>query len=70
MEKRFGKSIRLLSVWVIRIRSVPKKEYIVWTGSMYRGSGVLKWGVGDDFLHLDCRNHFLHGDEHSYVISC
>jgi hypothetical protein len=51
-------------------RAIPKKEYIVWTGSMYRGSGVLKWGVGDDFLHLDCRDHFLHGDEHSYVISC
>lgn len=66
MEKRFGKSLMSVSViWVI-----PKKEYIVWTGSMYRGSGVLKWGVGDDFLHLDCRDHFLHGDEHSYVISC
>ncbi len=57
-----------MSVLVKRV--IPKKEYIVWTGSMYRGSGVLKWGVGDDFLHLDCRDHFLHGDEHSYVISC
>lgn len=37
---------------------------------MYKEVGVLKWGVGDDFLHLDCRNHFLHGDEHSDVISC
>jgi hypothetical protein len=68
MEKKIRESFRLMSLSVIRL--IPKKEYIVWTGSMYRGSGVLKWGVGDDFLHLDCRDHFLHGDEHSYVISC
>lgn len=70
MEKKIREKYTLIGCVGIRMRSVPKKEYIDWTGSMYRGSGVLKWGVGDDFLHLDCRNHFLHGDEHSYVISC